>query len=91
MNSIEYIEKFFHNSFVITADDIPINMQNFNFAHNYSNLKLPGYLYNVRKNSMSRIGAIKKNDIIISYNFLLFYKFFYLQIVVFLTIHQLKC
>ena len=77
MKSIEYLEKFFHNSFLITADDTPINIQNFNFAHNYSNLKLPGYLYNVRKNSMSRIGAIKKNDIIISYNFLLFYKFFY--------------
>ena len=77
MNSVEYIEKFFHNSFLITADDTPINILNFHFAHNYSNLKLPGYLYNVRKNSMSRIGAIKKKDIIISYNFLLFYKFFY--------------
>ena len=77
INSIEYIEKFYNNSFLITADDTPINILNFNFAHNYSNLKLPGYLYNVRKNSISRIGAKKKNDIIISYNFLLFYKFFY--------------
>ena len=77
MNSIKYIEKFFHNSFLITADDTPINILNFNYAHNYTNLKLPGYLYNVRKNSMSRIGTIKKKDIIISYNFLLFYKFFY--------------
>ena len=77
MSSIEYIEKFFHNYFLITADDTPINILNFNFAHNYSNIKLPGYLYNVRKNSMSRIGDIKKKDIIISYNFLLFYKFFY--------------
>ena len=77
MNSIEYIERFFNHSFLITADDTPINILNFNFAKNYSNLKIPGYLYNIRKNSISRIGAKKKNDIIISYNFLLFYEFFY--------------
>ena len=77
MNSINYLENFFHNTFLITADDTPINILNFNFAHNYSNLKLPGYLYNIRDNSMSRINANKKNDIIISYNFLLFYQFFY--------------
>ena len=77
MNSIEYIEKLFHNSFLITADDTPINILNFNFAHNYSNLKLPGYLYNIRKNSMSRMDIGKKHNIIISYNYLLYYKFFY--------------
>lgn len=77
INSIDYLENFFHNLFLITADDTPINILNFYFSHNYSNIKLPGYLYNVRKNSMSRINANKKNDIIISYNFLLYYEFFY--------------
>ena len=77
MKTIEYIEKFFHNIFLITADDTPINILNFQYANNYSNIKLPGYLYNIRKNSMSRTDNSKKQDLLISYNYLLYFKLFY--------------
>ena len=77
INSIEYIEKYFNSSYLITADDTPINILNFHFAYNYSNIKLPGYLYNVRKNSMSRINIENKHDTIVSYNYLLYFILFY--------------
>ena len=75
INSIEYIDKIYHNLYLIAADDTPINILNFYYANNYSNIKLPGYLYNEREKSISRLK--KNNDKIISYNFLLFYQFFY--------------
>ena len=52
-------------------------MLNFNYAKNYSNIKLPGYLYNLRKDSMSRIGIGNKHDLLVGYNYLLYFKFFY--------------
>ena len=75
--SIKYNEKFFHNVFLITADDTTLNTLNFHFANNYSNINVPGYLYNIRKNSMSRINVDKKHNIMVSYNYLLFFNFFY--------------
>ena len=77
INSFKYIDKYFNNSYLITADDTPINILNFHFSYNYSNIKLPGYLYNIRKNSMSRIDIEKKHDIIVSYNYLLYFKLLY--------------
>ena len=75
--TIRYIDGFVNNSFLITTDDTQLNILNFNYAHNYSNLKLPGYLYNIRKNSMSRINIGCKHDLIVSFNFLLYYKLLY--------------
>ena len=77
INTIKYIESFFHNSYLITADDTTLNILNFNFANNYSNINLPGYLYKIRKNSMSRIDNGKEHDLIVSYNFLLYIKLLY--------------
>ena len=77
INTIKYTEKFFHNNYLIAADDTPINILNFNYANNYSNINVPGYLYFIRKNSMSRIENGNKYDIIVSYNYLLYYKLFY--------------
>ena len=71
------MEMFFHKTFLIAADDTSLNMLNFNFAKNYSNIKLPGYLYNIRKDSMSRIGIGNKHDLLVAYNYLLYFKFFY--------------
>jgi hypothetical protein len=77
IKSIEYIEKDFHDEFLITADDTPINIISFNYANNYSNINLPGYLYNIRKNSMSKFHNDDKHDIIMSINYYLYYKLFY--------------
>ena len=73
INSIRYIEKSFHNHYLITADDTPINILNFQLANNYSNINLPGYLYNIRKRSASRINDNSRHNIVISYNYLLYY------------------
>lgn len=53
----------------------------FQNANNYSNIYLPGYLYNLRANSMSRGNNGHKHEIIVSINYLLFYKFFYRYII----------
>jgi hypothetical protein len=77
INSIKYVEKSFHDLYLITADDTPINILNFHLANNYSNIKLPGYLYNLRKKSESKFNDNKKHNILISYNYLLYFKFLY--------------
>lgn len=77
IKSINYMELSFHNTFLIAADDTSLNMLNFNYAKNYSNIKLPGYLYNIRKDSMSRIDIGNKHDLLVGYNYLLYFKFFY--------------
>ena len=77
LNSIEYLEKLFKNEYLVTADDTSFNMINFHFANNYSNINLPGYLYNVRKRSMSRGNNGKKHELLVSNNYLLYFKLFY--------------
>jgi len=50
----KYIGKEYYDAFVITADDMIMNSIAYQYANNYSNIILPGYLYNIRKVSMSR-------------------------------------
>ena len=79
LNAINYLNNdYFKNQFLIAADDTPINILAFQFANNYSNVKIPGYLYILREEGMSsdNKGNIK-HDIILSYNFLLYFKFLY--------------
>ena len=79
LNVIKYLNNdSFKDQFLIAADDTPLNMLAFEFANNYSNINSPGYLYNLREEGMSNDnkGNIK-HDIILTYNFLLYFKFFY--------------
>lgn len=81
--SIEYINNScFRNQFLIAADDTPLNILAFQFSNNYSNINIPGYLYNIREYGMSYAnkGNIK-HDIILSYNYLLYFKFLYQYII----------
>ena len=75
----QYIGKEYYNSFIITADDMIMNVIAYQFAQNYSNIDLPGYLYNIRKVSMSRGegGKELKKIRVINYfhYFSLFYKY----------------
>ena len=75
----EFIGKEYYDSFVITADDMIMNIIAYQYAQNYSNIFLPGYLYNIRNVSMSRgEGGIKLKRIrtINHYQyFSLFYKY----------------
>jgi hypothetical protein len=54
-----------------------LNLIIFNFAHNYTNLNIPGYLYNVRKSSITRLE--ENGDYLIkkSISYFLFYHLFY--------------
>ena len=73
----QFIGMDYFNQFVITADDMLMNLISYHYATNYSNIDLPGYMYNQRKVSMSRgDGGIELNKIR-SINHLLYFKIFY--------------
>lgn len=52
-----YLGKKYYRKYIITADDMILNIISYQFANNYSNINLPGYLYIKRKDSMSRGGG----------------------------------
>ena len=80
LNTILYIGKKNYNNYFITAEDTMINIICFHFAENYSNIYLPGYMYNIRKTSMTHGKKIKKNKILFYYNHLLYLKQLYFYI-----------
>ena len=59
------------------AEDTIINILNFEFASNYSNINLIGYIYNIRKESISHINEGKGNNLKIAHCMLYFYKLFF--------------
>ena len=59
------------------GEDTIMNVLNFQFSINYSNIYLPGYMYNIRKISISHSNLGTENDIIICQNFFLYFKLFY--------------
>ena len=71
-----YIGKEYYNKYIITADDMLLNIVSYQFAHNYSNIDILGYLYNLRNLSMSRGGTDELREIR-SINFLFYFKIFY--------------
>ena len=53
-----YIGKdYYNNEYIIAGDDLLMNIIIYQYANNFSNIKLPGYLYIRRKMSMSRGGS----------------------------------
>ena len=77
VKSIQYIGKEYYNKFFITAEDTILNLMSFHFANNYSNIKTPGYMYNIREYSMTHGKKQKKKKIIFYYNHLLYLKKLY--------------
>ena len=75
MNNFIGIDYF--NQFIVTADDICMNVICYQFANNFSNINLPGYLYNIRKQSMSNGDAGINLKNIRSTNYLFYFKIFY--------------
>ena len=51
---VNYIGKDYYNKNIIFAEDTSLNIISFHFANNYTNINLPGYLYNIRKYSITR-------------------------------------
>jgi len=73
----KFIGLDYFNDFVITADDMAMNVISYHFANNYSNIYLPGYLYNIRTLSMSHgDGGVKLNKIR-AINYFLYFKILY--------------
>ena len=73
----KYIGREYYDAFIITADDMIMNIVTYNFAKNYTNIELPGYLYIIRKVSMSRgDGGVKLKEIR-AMNHLFYFKIFY--------------
>ena len=54
-----------------------MNLVNFEFARNYSNINIPGYLYSIRNNSISHENFKVKLNNINCINFILYLKLFY--------------
>ena len=74
----DYIgDDYYSNQFVITADDMLMNIVGYNFASNYSNIKLAGYLYNIRSGSMSHRSVPLKIQIARGINYYLYFYHFY--------------
>ena len=71
-----YIGKKYYRENIITADDMMINIISYQFANNYSNINLPGYLYIKRKVSMSRGGGRKLKNLRAK-NYIFYFKLFY--------------
>jgi glycosyltransferase involved in cell wall biosynthesis len=80
LRTIKFIgNDYYYNYYIIIIEDTLLNIINFQFAHNYTNINLPGYLYNIRKNSISQISGNenKKKLIIVSISFFLYLKLFF--------------
>lgn len=77
LETINYIGEEYYKHFFITAEDTIINLISLHFANNYTNIKLPGYMYNIREKSMTHGKFDVKKQIIFSYNHLLYLKKMY--------------
>jgi len=77
MKSIIYIGKVYYKKFFITAEDTIINLISLHFAQNYSNIDVPGYMYNIKEKSMTHGNKTRKIEILFCYNHLLYFKKFY--------------
>ena len=76
IQTINYIGKKYYFKFIITADDMIMNIISYQFAKNYSNINLPGYLYIKRKDSMSR-GRSEKLEKLRARNYFDYFELFY--------------
>ena len=80
LNAINYIGKSYYKKFFITAEDTILNLIIFHFAKNYSNINIPGYMYNIRKKSMTHGKKSNKHKFLFYYNHLLYLKKLYIYI-----------
>ena len=73
----KYIGLDYFNEYVITGDDICMNIISYHFSNNFSNIELPGYLYNIREVSMSNGDGGIKLKRTRSINYFLYFNVFY--------------
>ena len=73
----KFIGLDYFNKFIITADDMVMNLIIYHFAQNYTNIDLPGYMYNLRSVSMSRGNGGVELKTIRTINHLFYFQIFY--------------
>ena len=76
LKTINYIgNDYYQNHYMIMAEDTMINIILFHYSRNYTNIGIPGYLYNIKNLSITR----KTKEYIIkqSISFYLLYKLLY--------------
>ena len=81
--TFNFIGEEYYKEYLILAEDTIMNIINFQFASNYSNLNLPGYMYNLRKISISRGDKGINHEKLQSLNIFYYFKIFYRYIKVF--------
>ena len=72
----KYIGNDYYNKYIIIGDDMLMNIVTYQFANNFSNVKLPGYLYIIRKASMSHSRSDELKEIRAKNFICYFQKFF---------------
>ena len=72
-----YLGKEYYHKFIISADDIIMNIVSYQFANNYTNKNIPGYLYTIRKDNNKIDNENRKLKEIRAMNYLLYFKLFY--------------
>ena len=77
LETINYIGRDNYTKIFITSEETIINLISLHFAKNYTNLNFPGYMYNVKENSMCHGKTDLKKKILFNYNHLLYWKKFY--------------
>ena len=55
-----YLGKEYYHKLILSADDLIMNIVSYQFANNYTNKNIPGYLYTIRKNNIP-IGNENRN------------------------------
>ena len=75
LKSIKYIGKeYYQKYYIIVVEDTLLNVINFHFSNNYTNINIPGYMYNIRKFSISHNKINKRDFILESISFYLYFK-----------------
>ena len=72
-----YLGKEYYHKLILSADDLIMNIVSYQFANNYTNKNIPGYLYTIRKNNIPMGNENRKMKVIRAMNYLLYFKLFY--------------
>ena len=72
-----YLGKDYYHKFIISTDDMLMNIISYQFAMNYTNKNIYGYLYTIRKDSSPMGNGSRKLKEIRAINYLLYLKLFY--------------
>jgi teichuronic acid biosynthesis glycosyltransferase TuaG len=72
-----YLGKEYYHKFIISADDMIMNIVSYQFANNFTNVNIPGYLYTIKKDSLLIGNENKRMKEIRAMNHVLYFKLFY--------------